>query len=191
MPNKIKSARDKIKEKKDQLRASLFEVAQKRRELPYKRAAQPFYDAATEAENKGFNAKSSYLDIQQEGDERFLLPTENPLSYKDAEDGLGVTVTATPVRKRGTVEKTSVTSSLSSFNKTSTDAGEYIENRINTPHGDIIDTDYEVYGGGSSYGTSYPSFGNLPNKSFNYGSGYSPRDKSLFRLFTEAYINKQ
>ena len=191
MSNKIKSARDKIKEKKDQLRASLFEVAQKRRELPYKKAAQPFYDAAIEAGNKRSNVKSSYLDIQQEGDEKFLLPKKNPLSYIHREGGLGVTVTATPVRKRGTVSKLSVSDSLSSFSETDTDTGSYMRGVVNTPYGDIVDTDIEIYGGAKSYGTSYPSFDNLPSKSFNYGSGYSPRDKSLFRLFTEAYINKQ
>ena len=66
----------------------------------YKRAAQPFYDAATEAENKRVNVRT--MDSIIEGEH---LPTKNPLSYKDAEDGLGVTVTATPVRKRGTVGK--------------------------------------------------------------------------------------
>jgi len=190
MSNKIKSARKKISSARDKLRASLFEVAQKRRELPYKKAAQPFYDAAIEAGNKRSNVKSSYLDIQQEGDEKFLLPKKNPLSYIDREGGLGVTVTATPVRKQGTVSKLSVSDSLSSFNETNTDTGSYMKGVVNTPYGNIVDTDYKIYGGGKSFGTSYPSFGDLPSKSFNYGSGYSPRDKSMFRLFKEAYINE-
>lgn len=186
MPNKIKSARDKIKEKKDQLRASLFEIAQKRRELPYKKAAQSYYDDAEKANQEKVVIGNMNSVIKGEH-----LPTKNPLSYTDIRGGLGVTVTSTPVKKQGAINKMSLSSSLYDLNETLTDKGEYFKNTTKTPYGDIVGTDYKIYGEGSSYGTSYPSFGNLPSKSFNYGSGYSPRDKSLFRLFTEAYINKK
>tara|TARA_R100001082_G_scaffold110126_1_gene89064 strand:- start:1054 stop:1617 length:564 start_codon:yes stop_codon:yes gene_type:complete len=155
----------------------------------YKIAAQPFYDAAREAENKRVNLKSSHLDIQQEGDERFLLPKENPLSYKYAEDGLGVTVTATPVRKRGTVSKISQDSSLSSLNETSTDAGSYFKSVVNTPYGNIIDTDYEVHGGNSLWGTKYPRMGDLEAKEFNYKK-HAPKDRSTLSLLKQSLMRQ-
>ena len=150
----------------------------------YKRAAQPFYDAATEAENKRVNVRT--MDSIIEGEH---LPTKNPLSYKDAEDGLGVTVTATPVRKRGTVGKTSVTSSLSSFNETSTDAGSYMIGRTNTPYGDIIATDYEVHGGNSLWGTKYPRMGDLEAKEFNYKE-HAPKDRSTLSLLKQSLMRQ-